>query len=71
MLSQQRIRDVLGEQVMRVGERVPGYRKDLVEALRDVLMAQNEGHSEHGRRARVKQIIEALGGKVLDQRQGE
>ena len=71
MLSQKRIGDVLGDQVMRVGERFPGYHNDLAEALRDVLVAQHEGYSNRGRRARVKQIIEALGGNLQAQRKGK
>ena len=71
MLSHQRVGDVLGEQVMRVGERVPGYRKDLAEALKDVLVAQSDGYSERGRRSRVRKIVDTLGIKLMDQLEDE
>lgn len=71
MLSRQRIIDVLGDQVVLVWERSPGYRNHLATALADVIRVQDEGVSERARRDRVRKIVESLVTKVLSRRRAD
>lgn len=67
LLSEQRLADVIRQEVVLVWERTPSYRQDLAKTLIASMQAQQEGLSERGRRDRVKRIIEALATKVQQQ----
>ena len=71
MLTQNRIAEVVREQVVLVWERAPGYHKDLASALVDIVSLQDQGFPVRTRRARVKRIIEGLGDRVLSQQESE
>ena len=67
LLSEQRIAEVIREQVVLTWERMPTYRQDLAKTLIAAMQAQQEGLSDRGRRDRVKRIIESLATKVRQQ----
>ena len=71
MLSENQIAEVVGQQVVLVWERAPGYHNDLAVALVDIVRVQDEGFPDRTRRARVKRIIEDLGDRVLSQQGSE
>ncbi len=71
MFSQQRMSDEIRDQVALVWERSPNYRNDLAVALIEVLRAQDQGLSDRSRREQVKRIIETLGAKTLQNREGK
>ena len=71
MFSQQRMTDEIRDQVALVWKRSPNYRNDLAVALIDVLRAQDQGLSDRSRREQVKRIIETLGSKTLQSREGK
>ncbi len=64
MLSERRIAEVVGERVVLLWERGPGYRNGLTAALVEIVSAQDEGFSDRHRRERVKRIIERLGAQL-------
>ena len=63
-MNTKRLIEVAGEEAMRIDERYPGYRLELVRCLIQVTSTQDEGLSDKGRRDKVFRIVEALGGKV-------
>ncbi len=69
MLSERRIVQVVGEQVVFAQERISEYRNNLVVTLVNVVRVQDEGFSDRRRKKQVKQIIEELGAQVLTQQQ--
>ena len=70
-MNPKRINEVASEQASLIDERYPQYRAALIRCLIEVITAQDEGHSERGRRDRVAKIVEALGSKVAaEARQG-
>ncbi len=71
MFSQQRMTDEIRDQVALVWKRSPNYHNDLAVALIDVLRAQDQGLSDRSRREQVKRIIETLGAKTLQNREGK
>ncbi len=71
MFSQPRMTDEIRDQVALVWKRSPNYRNDLAVALIEVLRAQDQGLSDRSRREQVKRIIETLGAKTLQNREGK
>ena len=69
MLSERRIVQVVGEQVVFAQERIPEYRNNLVVTLVNVVRVQDEGRSDRHRKEQVKRLIEELGVRVLTHQQ--
>ncbi len=69
MLSEQRIAEVVGEQVVLAKERAPNYHNDLAATLVKVVRVQGEEFTDRLRQKQVKRIIEELGTQVLTQQQ--
>ena len=67
LLSEQRIADVIRQEVVLAWERTPSYRQDLAKTLMASMQAQQEGLSDRGRRDRIKRIIETLATQVRQQ----
>ncbi len=64
MLSTARLLEVATEQVAEIEERYPGYRKDLVERLVEVLRKQSEGLTQRRRRPEVDAIVGSFAQQV-------
>lgn len=69
MLSERRIVQVVGEQVVFAQERIPEYRNNLAITLVNIVRVQDEGFSDRRRKEQVKRIIEELGVRVLTHQQ--
>lgn len=69
MSTSKRIIEVAGQQATHIHERYPGYRRDLVQRLVDIVAKQGEGLSNRLRRERISEIIDAFGAKVAAQQQ--
>ncbi len=69
MLSERRIAQVVGEQVVFAQERTPEYHNNLATTLVNIVRVQDEGFSDRRRREQVKRIIEKLGAQVMTQQQ--
>ena len=69
MLSERRIAQVVGEQVVFAQERTSKYHNNLATTLVNIVRVQEEGFSDRRRREQVKRIIEELGLRVLTQQQ--
>ena len=69
MLSQERISEVLQQQMVLVSQRAPEYREGLANVLKAALLAQDEGSSARRRQERIIRSIEGLGAKVLASRE--
>ena len=69
MLSERRIAQVVGEQVVFAQERASEYHNSLATTLVNIIRVQEEGFSDRRRREQVKRIIEELGARVLTQQQ--
>ena len=69
MLSERRIAQVVGEQVVFAQERASEYHNNLATTLVNIIRVQEEGFSDRRRREQVKRIIEELGARVLTQQQ--
>lgn len=68
-LSEQRIAQVVGEQVVLAKERAPNYHNDLAATLVKVVRVQSDESTNRFRQKQVKRIIEDLGTQVLTQQQ--
>ena len=70
MLSQERISEVLQQQMVLVSQRAPEYREGLANVLKAALLAQDEGSSARRRQERIiRRALKELGAKVLASRE--
>lgn len=59
---QSQVTKVIGERVLKVEERYPGYRRDLLETLDEILGLQND--KPHNVAQQIARRLNALGEKL-------